>query len=479
MALNPEKLTEGVLDIKKALADLKDDVLKTLSPYALDFINRFTEQNRPPRASLQQQLGITPEQEARAKQTAVEKTSPATAPENREPAPLSLDTLRREYSRIGLLRQSSTITAGTRDDITKQLDLVLRMAPNYVKMQLAKTPEHQLNEVEELGMKMENFSPLVDLSAFDLNKLRSGQLNLDALKQRGLRELVLMEDRDPQFFLNYPGFNPTQPVPLNRHGSKQEVWTQADLRLLTEKMHQSGLKVTIGFWGNIENAANNEFLKRNWAQIQPVIPGSTDMNPLAIVRDTNGREMAFADYVLSQYQKLHRDFGFDGLFLGDGLMGYRDFKDPNAPYDFSSTTSLWTDFYKRLHQGVHEITPNGKLWSYDVMGKGTADSKKHGVDLTGITHHLDSFVFQAYGSDAWGKDYMVLPGYDLARDQKAISELPPELQAKTKYSVSFGDAVEGWTASAASNKIKHQTLKDHALQGGLGVWSNQTIRRLL
>jgi hypothetical protein len=189
--------------------------------------------------------------------------------------------------------------------------------------------------------------------------------------------------------------------------------------------------------------------------------------------------MAFADYVIGQYRKLNRDFGFDGLFLGDGLMGFRDFKDPNAPYYFSSTTPLWTDFYQRLHQGVHEITPDGKLWAYDVMGKGTADAKKNGVDLPGITPHLDSFVFQAYGSDAWGKDYMALPGYDLARDQKAIAELPPELQAKTKYSVSFGDAVEGWTASAASNKSKHQALKNHARQGGLGVWSNQAIRRLI
>ncbi len=514
MGFNPEQPEEGGLNIRKALSELKNDVMKTVSPYMPDFINNYVEKYSKALPDLGKEIGITPEQEADAQKKAAEESpdtsaptttpapvpalapSPSPAPQTTpaavetapavnnstpaitESAPIPLETLRQEYRRIDQLRQSTAITAQTRDRVNKELDLMLRMAPNYLKMQMAAAPDHQLEEVEQLGMKMENFSPLVDLSAFDLDKLRAGTLNLDALKQRGIRELVLMEDRDPQFFLNYRGFNGGQTVPLNRHGSKQEVWTQADLKLLTQKIHQSGMKVTIGFWGNIENAANNEFLKRNWNQVHPVIPGSTDMNPLALIKDENNREMPFADYIVNQYKKLNRDFQFDGLFLGDGLMGYRDFKDPNAPYDFSSTAPLWTDFYKRIHQGVHSVTPDSKLWAYDVMGKGTADARKNGVDLGALTPHLDSFIFQAYGSDAWGKDYMALPGYDLARDQKAISELPPELQAKTKYSVAFGDAVEGWHASAASNLAKHQALKSHAQQGGLGVWSNQVIRRL-
>lgn len=547
MTFLPENLAEKALDVKKALTGLKNDVIKTLSPYALDIINKYAERYTSLKpADLTKTLGITPEQEQKTGQpsatpvqpTTTPATAPATPPHAPPPTtdsptspnettttpatpphtpptapkiapapaapaetpPLPLEHLRNEYAATAALRDSATITAATRSELEKQLDFALRLAPNYLlgqlDRQLNQIPDNTLNDVEKAGVKMESFSPLVDLSAFDLNKLRAGTLRLDSLTEKGIREIVLMEDRDPLFFLNFQNFSPDMPVPLNRHGktaganrpgsnpnhpvspsdSAPEQWTMADLKNLIDRLHGAGLKVNIGFWGNFEKADNNPFLRRNAAALKPLIPGSSDLNPLSIVRDEQGREMAFADYFVEQYRKLHHAFGFDGLFLGDGLMGFRDFRDPNAPYDFSQTAPLWTDFYRRIHQGVHDVTPQGKLWAYDVLGKDPAGALRHGVDLAAITPYLDSYVFQAYGNDAWGENYMALPGYDLERDQSALAALPPDLLEKTRYTVGIGDNVEGWRGTPQSIAQKAGALSANARQGSLGVWSNQALR---
>lgn len=540
MSFLPENLAEKALDVKKALAGLKNDVMKTLSPYALDIINQYAERYTSIKpADLTKPLGITPEQEQKIAQPtpanaptasvqtpapgtsptpgeAPSVTTPATPPHTpptapkiapapaapAETPPLPLEQLRNDYAATAALRDSAAITAATRSDLEKQLDFALRIGPNYLlerlDQQLNQTPENNLADIEKAGIKMESFSPLVDLSAFDLNKLRAGTLRLDSLTEKGIREIVLMEDRDPLFFLNFQNYSPDAPVPLNRHGSgagpnrpsadsnrpgsttdsAPEQWTMGDLKNLVDRLHVAGLKVNIGFWGNFEKADSNPFLKRNAAALKPLIPGSSDLNPLSIVRDEQGREMVFADYIVEQYGRLHQAFGFDGLFLGDGLMGFRDFRDPGAPYDFSQTAPLWTDFYRRIHQGVHRITPDGKLWAYDVLGKDSGGALRHGVDLTAITPHLDTYVFQAYGSDAWGENYMALPGYDLQRDQSALASLPPDLLKKTRYTVGIGDRVEGWRGTPQSIAQKAGALAPRAQQGSLGVWSNEALRSI-
>lgn len=449
---NPEEINSP--STRESLDKLKTDISKTASPEAKKFVETYSEKYSDLKNSkLAEKIGVE--------------------------LPIPPEQLAKEYQQVDTLKKSTEIIAGTRSQIQKVIDFVMRVIPNYIKQMLNKGPEHDLDEVEKLGVKMDTFSPLVDLSAFDLKKLRSGQLNLEKLKEKGLKEIVLMEDRDPLFFLNYKDFSPNSPVPLDRHGRPPQDWTMADLRKFTEMAHQAGLKVTIGFWGNAKNAEKNPFIKKNWEALKPVIPGSDDLNPLSIVKDQDGKPMPFADYILKQYGQLVKDFHFDGLFLGDGLMGYRSFQDSEAPYDFSSTSKLWTDFYRRLYLGVHQITPEGKLWAYDVMGKGNTKAIKHGIDLKAISPYLDTYIFQAYGSDAWGQDYMKLPGYDLTRDKQEISDLPPELAAKTKYTLAFGDKVEGWSVKSKTIQEKHQAINSYAKLGSFGVWSNQAIRKML
>lgn len=480
----PEKHTaqaEKLGDTREALSSLKKEVLNKLTPFAQSFLDYFSKKYQSiGKTDFKKALGISAELPKQVPQNNPISTNQN--PETQSPLEssiLSAEELTEQYNQLAALRSTTKITAETRQDLQKQIDQALQIAPNFLRMKFAQAENHSLETVEHLGIKMDTFSPMVDLSAFDLNKLRTGQLNLETLKQRGLKEIVLMEDRDPQFFLNYKNYNANQSVPLNRHGQGSDNWTMHDLKQLTDQLHQAGLKVTIGFWGNAENAANNNFLKNNWEQLHPIIPGSSDINPLAMVKDQQNHSIPFADYIVAQYARLHQDFGFDGLFLGDGLMGYRDFRDPHAPYDFTSTTKLWTDFYRRIHSGVHQANPQGKLWAYDVMGKGPEQALKHGIDQSALAPYLDTYVFQAYGSDAWGKDYMNLPGYSLERDQQHLSSLPPSLAAKTKYTMAFGDQVEGWHSNKATIREKHQALHSHAKQGSFGVWSNQLIRNLI
>ena len=159
-------------------------------------------------------------------------------------------------------------------------------------------------------------------------------------------------------------------------------------------------------------------------------------------------------------------------------MGFRSFIDNNAPYDASSLTPAVTDFYRRLHQGIHGIDTNDTLWAYDCMGNGSVRAKRNGVDLNAMADHIDTYVFQGYGADAWGSRYMGLDGYDTKRDQDQIASLPENLKAKTIYTIGLGDRVEGWHGTAESVKEKHSALSPHAHKGALGVWSTVPVENV-
>src|SRR5690606_2982498 len=150
-------------------------------------------------------------------------------------------------------------------------------------------------------------------------------------------------------------------------------------------------------------------------------PTSDDLNPLSFVTDADGKRMPFVDYVVKQYQQLDKDFGFDGLFLGDGLMGFRSFLDPYGPYDFSDKQYVWTDFYRRMYEGLKKIDEDDTLWAYDCMANGPAAARKNGVALSVLSKYIDNYIFQSYGNDAWGRDYMRLPGYTVDRDAEHIA----------------------------------------------------------
>lgn len=383
------------------------------------------------------------------------------------------------YEQVKLRRDAFQTVAGTRNNVRKLLGFLWQAGPNMVKTALSSKEDISHQTLDEAGIEREKMATLVDLSAFDLKRLRADELNFDILVKNGVKEVVLMEDRDPQFFLNYDGFNESKNVPLNRHGSKEDKWTMADLKKLVEKLHEKKIKVVIGFWGNTGGKDGNEFIKKNWEALAPVIPTSDDINPLSIVKDKADRQMSCADYIVSQFQKLEKDFDFDGLFLGDGLMGFRSFLDPNGDYNTADFNQLWTDFYHRVYDGVKKTGTEKTLWAYDCMGNGATRARTNGLYLNGIAKYIDNYIFQSYSNDAWGSGYMNLPGYDLARDKSQITDLPDELKLKTRYSIGIGDNVEGWAGKAGAIKEKQIQIGDQARKGTLGVWSNGLIRGIL
>lgn len=394
----------------------------------------------------------------------------------------SPEKLRQEYQKAQSLRTLNESIVGTRRQISKTAGFLIDFLPGLALSKTKNEPNYTFADLEKLGIPKGKLTPLVDLGAFDLPKFKAGQLNFTQLKEQQIQEIVIMEDRDPMFYLNYDQYTPNQVVPLNRHGQDtkehpRDQWTMSDLKSLVENLHGQGIKVTIGFWANTGNHEQNPFIKRNWQNVKPLIPTADDMLPLSFVTDQQGTEMPFADYILQQYRKLHQDFGFDGLFLGDGLMGFRSFLD-RGPYDSSSLAPAVTDFYRRLHQGVHQIDTNNTLWAYDCMGNGTQKVLKNGVDLVGITPYIDHYVFQSYGSDAWGEGYMNLNGYNINRDVQELESLPAELKSKTLYTAGLGDHVEGWAGTEQSIRAKQHALGDRAKGGTLGVWSTVPIWNL-
>ena len=349
----------------------------------------------------------------------------------------------------------------------------------------------------------------VDLGAFDPALADCGVGQYVARGQRALSWVTLMEDRQPVFFHGYRGYEPDAVVPLNRHGPRVDAWTQKDLKRLVDAFHAHGVKVLFGYWiheCSFVDDRHPELLIRDatgalWQDRQEM---NADFNPMRRMRadpENDVREgEGYASWSVRQYGKLAADFGFDGLFLGDGGMGFRrhghDWKDlrffdyhedwlnefvadvgfsrhegcvvgshdastPEQAADVQAhhwehwvafNTERWTDYYRTMAEGVHAT--GGLLAAYNVMNYDPALARMHGVDYRGIAEAgLDILVFQAYDY-AWGP---LGPFGDLAITKKDL-ETNFQTLLRTRAHVGFDtpmqivvtveteDEVETWNA---------------------------------
>lgn len=353
-----------------------------------------------------------------------------------------------------------------------------------LRKMLMPLPALRRADIEEIGIFGHGnlgFIPLIDLGALPLETLREGALDLECLTRLGIKRIALMEDRDPYFFLNFEEYDATEPVPLNRHGTGGEQrtdWTMADMKAFIDLAHQHGIEVYQGFWANTHYAATNPFLSRN-SHAEPVILGSDDMNPLCEVTDAQGETMLFAEYIIRQYHKLADAFGIDGLFLGDGFMGYRSFLRPRFTGDFTFAQKGWEIFYALLSDAVR--ARGGKFMAYDVMGRTYEEAYRSGVDYKTVLPYLDLFMVQTYGQTAWHQ-FMSLPGYTLMRDLQALEsmhrELAPDMREKLVYTAELGDKIEGWRGTPMHIK-KQFEVQGPFVNGVLGVWSNELVYEIL
>ncbi|MFA5076643.1 MAG: hypothetical protein WC480_04500 [Patescibacteria group bacterium] len=288
--------------------------------------------------------------------------------------------------------------------------------------------------------------------------------------------VVIMEDRRPDFFVGYDHYEPHKDTTLNRHGPRQNLSTQQDLKKLVGELQQQKIKVYFGFWGQVtDNQKKMSPWIKNHPELWPEYKASQDLNPLAIL---GTEKMTFADYICQQYQKLQQDFGFDGLFLGDGLNGYRVFSDPTVYQDKINTTQHWNLFYYQIARKVHQL--GGKLLAYDCLGREPKEALKHGADyLSQADGGLDYLVVQTYPT-AWGKFWLKkFPGFDFKsclKNLERTKELLKNTNCRVLYTLEISDSVEEWQGEARTTHKQLQKFRHHS-DGKVLVWANELIAR--
>jgi hypothetical protein len=208
-------------------------------------------------------------------------------------------------------------------------------------------------------------------------------------------------------------------------------------------------------------------------------------------------------YTCRQYSKLADDFGFDGLFIGDGGMGFRLFGDDSVgvnTYDFSNSSIVgfleskqyrddvdnnhdcilekeigdinmtrsiiashiwsfhqkkwiewnctqWSNLYYTLASFLHAKGKH-KLGAFNCMNYGPEEALIHGVDYKAIAKSgLDYLIFQTYDY-AWAT-YFKLHNKDIRNNLEQLISLNNYLSSlKSKPKVLFtaetSDSIEGW-----------------------------------
>ncbi|MEO9320163.1 MAG: hypothetical protein ABI361_05775 [Nitrososphaera sp.] len=340
-----------------------------------------------------------------------------------------------------------------------------------------------------------------------ISKPESYRETAEMLSGCGMDFVVMMEDRQPDFFLSYDGYRSDAYVRLNRHGphdSSSYHPTQSDLRRFVRLLNDSGIEVMYGFWVH-----ENRWVATRHPELLLTDTGghkwhssnfSYDFNPLLEFGQDDEyygvkRGDPFDHYVCRQYRRLSDDFGFTGLFVGDGGMGFRVFANETAgvnTFDYSSASiskfigsrfcqtgthrkgdvclleegrrepmtdwteslgqklameianshidefaewncSEWARFYRTLSVEVRREESKGRLGAYTCMNYGPAMARLHGVDYKAIAAAgLDYLVFQSY-SYAWGKHFG-LAGKDTRTNLEQLRLLRADLDGETRAS---------------------------------------------
>jgi len=356
---------------------------------------------------------------------------------------------------------------------------------------------------------------------------------------RGLLDkVVIMEDREPNFFLTYRE-DDSSVVPMNRHGPRDDVWKQRDLKRLVDSFHENGIEVLIGFWVHeckwIDERHPELLMRRSTGSLwRDPVAHSADFNPLkGLSRDLEfGIEegSSFSEYALSQYRGLEANFGFDGLFIGDGGMGFREYGDDRrglryfdysdkwinefiesayceehdlCPLKESASVTVkardiwahhwadwtrfncdrWTRFYEYISKGVHAL--GGKLAAYTCMNYGPCIAINHGIDYKAIANAgLDYLVFQTYDY-AWGPYKFDILSKDITTNLFELlctKAYIGKTRTKLLFTTEVGDRVEGWKSPIAHTLGETYTYanttffdgerKRSCVDGTLMVWGN-------
>ena len=289
----------------------------------------------------------------------------------------------------------------------------------------------------------------------------------------GLDGIVIMEDRAPEFFLAFDGYDPAAQTRLNRHGPLHAWSTQEDLRALVEGVHARNVKAVIGFW----NYGGGVFHRARWLRSHRELAHvrwSSQLYPFVQLRREG---ISYAEYIGRQYERLHAAFGFDGLMLGDGFCGFGSIWDPDLYRDQAHSIPRWTRFYEVIADSVHRSA--GVLLAYDQMGVSYAEARQHGVDYRDLAGAgLDILVYQSY-PQAWGGFWLenYSRQFDLTANTANLTAVISGLagtRTRVLYTVELGDSVERWPVAPERTREQMETLDPRA-GGRFLVWANDVL----
>jgi len=322
---------------------------------------------------------------------------------------------------------------------------------------------------------------------FDYDDVVRGEVwactDLDAFPQplprlKGIRGIVIMEDRDPEFYLSFRHYQPWAETNLNRHGPLHKWHTQQDLKELVKALHEQKIKVAIGFW-NYAGMAYGTLSQASFFRAHPEIvrtPGSSDMHPFTqLVKEG----IAYSDYIAHQYQKLQETFHFDGLMFGDGFCGFRSYN-PNRYRDQEEAIPQWTEFYATIARTIHNA--KGILLAYDCQGFSYSEAQRHGVDYKDLSKAgLDMLVYQSY-PQAWAEYWFSAykDKFDLDSNVINLRTVKKALAGtgtKVLYTLELGDSVEKWWADQEKTRKQVERL-DPLADGRFLVWANDLFAGL-
>jgi hypothetical protein len=293
----------------------------------------------------------------------------------------------------------------------------------------------------------------------------------------GLEGVVIMEDRDPQFFLPFAGYQAPRAADLNRHGPRHDWVTQEDLRTLVGQLQAQGVKTAIGFW----NYGGWQFHRRPaWLRAHPElrhVPLSSQLYPFVYLRPEH---ITYAEYIGRQYARLREAFNFDGLMLGDGFCGFSSIWDPDRYADQAHMIPRWTAFYRTIADAVHYA--GGTLLAYDEMGMSAGAAARHGADYRALADAgLDILIYQSY-PQAWAGFWLesYRSRFDLAANLRNLPTVIAALagtNTKVLYTVELGDSVERWWADPRRT-LEQMAVLDPLAAGRFLVWANDLVAQL-
>lgn len=138
----------------------------------------------------------------------------------------------------------------------------------------------------------QHLSAVGDLGTFPKELLRLPiDMRREAIRRvlGDIENFIIMEDRAPDFFLNFERYDPDVGIDLNRHGPSTDLWTQGEFRRLVEILRENKINVIYGFW----LGGRAEF----WREEHPELKlAETDaIDATRSIRLEDGTEMPFVD----------------------------------------------------------------------------------------------------------------------------------------------------------------------------------------